>query len=97
MAAVLSDANPSTNNHTANNQMKSYLIPTLALGLLVSSAVAQDKPDLTNPKQKTSYAIGVNIGSSLKAENLDLDARALAAGISDAMGGKPALTPEEVQ
>lgn len=76
--------------------MKSYLIPTLALGLLVSSAVAQDKPDLTNPKQKTSYALGVNIGSSLKAENLDLDARALATGITDAMGGKPALTPEEV-
>jgi FKBP-type peptidyl-prolyl cis-trans isomerase FklB len=76
--------------------MKSYLIPTLALGLLVSSAVAQDKPDLTNPKQRTSYAIGVNIGSNLKAQDLGLDARALAAGITDALGGKPALTPEQV-
>jgi FKBP-type peptidyl-prolyl cis-trans isomerase FklB len=76
--------------------MKSYLIPILALGLLASSAAAQDKPDLTNPKQKTSYALGVNIGSSLKTQGLDLDARALAAGITDAMGGKPALTPEEV-
>ncbi|MGA9450046.1 MAG: FKBP-type peptidyl-prolyl cis-trans isomerase [Verrucomicrobiia bacterium] len=77
--------------------MKSYLIPTLALGLLVSSAVAQDKPDLTNPKQKTSYALGVNIGSSLKAQELDLDAKALAAGVADALGGKPALTEEEVR
>jgi len=77
--------------------MKSYLIPTLALGLLVSSAVAQDKPDLTNPKQKTSYALGVNIGSNLKAQELDLDAKALAAGVADALGGKPALTQEEVQ
>ena len=77
--------------------MKSYLIPTLALGLLVSSAVAQDKPDLTNPKQKTSYALGVNIGSSLKAQELDLDARALAAGVADALGGKPALTEVEVR
>ena len=77
--------------------MKPYFITTLALGLLVSSAVAQDKPDLTNPKQKTSYAIGVNIGSGLKAQELDLDAKALAAGITDALGGKPAMTQEEVR
>jgi FKBP-type peptidyl-prolyl cis-trans isomerase FklB len=75
--------------------MKSYLIPTLALGLLVSSAAAQDKPDLTNPKQRTSYAIGLNIGSKLKAQDLDVDAEALAAGVTDALGGKPALTPEQ--
>ncbi len=83
------------NTHTKNHQMKSYLIPTLALGLLVSSAAAQDKPDLTNPKQRTSYAIGLNIGSNLKAQDLGLDARALAAGITDALGGKPALTAEQ--
>ncbi|MGD0743916.1 MAG: FKBP-type peptidyl-prolyl cis-trans isomerase [Verrucomicrobiota bacterium] len=77
--------------------MNSYLIPTLALGLLVSSAAAQDKPDLTNPKQKTSYAVGVNLGSSLKAQDLDLDAKALEAGVADALNGKPALTPEEVR
>ena len=77
--------------------MKSYLIPTLALGVLVSAAVAQDKPDLTNPKQKTSYALGVNIGSGLKAQELDVDAKALAAGITDSLGGKPALTPDEVR
>jgi len=72
-------------------------MPTLALGLLVSAAVAQDKPDLTNPKQKTSYALGVNIGSGLKAQELDVDAKALAAGITDSLGGKPALTPDEVR
>jgi FKBP-type peptidyl-prolyl cis-trans isomerase FklB len=81
--------------------MKSYFIPTLALGLLVSSVNAQDKPDLTNPKQKTSYAIGVNVGSELKAQQtaqeLDLDAKTVIAGITDALGGKPALTQEEVR
>ena len=91
------EALPPANDLAADNQMKSYLIPTLALGLLVSSAVAQDKPDLTNPKQKTSYALGVNIGSGLKAQELDLDAKALAAGITDTLGGKPALTPDEVR
>ncbi len=77
--------------------MKYYLIPTLALGLLVGSASAQDKPDLTNPKQKTSYALGVNIGSGLKSQDLDLDAKALAAGVADGLGGKPALTQDQVR
>jgi FKBP-type peptidyl-prolyl cis-trans isomerase FklB len=77
--------------------MKSYLIPTLALGLFVSSAQAQDKPDLTNSKQRTSYAIGVNMGTSFKAQDLDVDAKALSAGITDAMAGKAAMTQQEVR
>ena len=76
--------------------MKLYLISTLALGLFVSSAAAQDKPDLTNPTQKASYAIGVNMGSGLKSLGVDIDAKALAAGISDSLAGKPAMTEEEV-
>jgi FKBP-type peptidyl-prolyl cis-trans isomerase FklB len=75
--------------------MKSYIIPVLALGLFVSSASAQDKPDLTNPKQKTSYAIGVDIATSLKRQGVDLDAKALTAGIADGLAGKPALTEEQ--
>ena len=86
---------------TAHNQsgqttnMKSYFIPVLALGLLVSSASAQDKPDLTNPKQKTSYAIGLSIATSLKRQDIDVDVKALHAGIADGFAGKPALTDEE--
>ena len=68
----------------------------LALGLLVSSVNAQDKPDLTNPKQKTSYAIGVDVASTLKDRDIDLDPKALAAGISDTLAGKPALNQQEV-
>ena len=75
--------------------MKSYFISVLALGLLVSSASAQDKPDLKNPKQKTSYAIGLDIATSLKRQDIDVDAKALTAGIADGFAGKPALTEEE--
>src|SRR6266508_4742829 len=77
--------------------MKPYLIPTLALGLFVSSAQGQDKPDLTNPKQRASYAIGLDIATNLKAREIDLDPKALAAGIADALADKPALKPEEVR
>jgi len=77
--------------------MKPYIIPALAIGLCVSSALGQDKPDLTNPKQRTSYAIGLDIAANLKAREIDLDAKALAAGIADALAEKPALKPDEVR
>jgi FKBP-type peptidyl-prolyl cis-trans isomerase FklB len=95
-AVLISEASLPANNPAADNQMKSYLITTLALGLLVSSAVAQDKPDLTNQKQKNSYALGVNIGTNLKSQDVDLDPKALAAGITDGLNGKPAMTQAEI-
>jgi len=63
--------------------------------MLVSSVSAQDKPDLTNPKQKTSYAVGLDLAAKLNRQELDLDAKAIAAGIADGFAGKPALTEEE--
>ena len=77
--------------------MKPYLLSILAAGLFVSSALGQDKPDLTNPKQRTSYAIGLDIAANLKAREIDLNAKALAAGIADALADKPALKPDEVR
>jgi len=77
--------------------MKPYLIPILAIGMFVSSVQGQDKPDLTNPKQRTSYAIGLDIATNLKAREIDLDPKALAAGIADALADKPALKPEEMR
>ena len=65
--------------------------------MFVSSAQGQDKPDLTNPKQRTSYAIGLDIATNLKAREIDLDTKALAAGIADALADKPALKPDEVR
>jgi FKBP-type peptidyl-prolyl cis-trans isomerase len=75
--------------------MKSPFVPALTLGLLVSTALAQNKPDFTDPRQKTSYALGMDIVSSLKQDEVDVDIKALAAGIADALAGKPALTPEQ--
>lgn len=75
--------------------MKPYIIPVLALGLLVNSGLAQDKPDLTNSKQKTSYAIGLDVVTTVKRLGFEVDPKALMAGISDGFAGKPALTEEE--
>src|SRR5206468_11873386 len=77
--------------------MKPYQIPILAIGMFVSSVQGQDKPDLTNPKQRTSYPIGLDIAANLKAREIDPDAKALAAGIAEALADRPALKREEIR
>ena len=76
--------------------MTSKIITNLALGTLLALGVqAQDKLDLKEPKQRASYAIGLDIGGNLKRQEIDLDAKALAAGLADAFAGKPQLTDAE--
>jgi len=77
--------------------MKPHIIPTLILGLVAASMQAQDKPDLKDPKQRASYSIGADIGSNFKRQDIEVDAKALAAGISDALAGKTALTEAEMK
>ena len=53
---------------------------------------------LTTQKDKLSYAIGMNIGSSMKKDALDIDPAILSQGIKDALtGSKPLLTDAEAQ
>jgi FKBP-type peptidyl-prolyl cis-trans isomerase FklB len=53
---------------------------------------------LTTAKDKTSYAIGMNIGKSLHRDSVDVDTAILAQGIKDALAGtKPLLTDQEAQ
>jgi len=55
-------------------------------------------PGLKSDKQKASYTIGVNIGNSLKRDNIEVDMQALARGLADAVSGKkPALSETEMR
>src|SRR5207248_6856683 len=56
-----------------------------------------DKPDLKDPKQRTSYCIGADIGANFKKQDLAVDPKALATGIADALEGKTALTEAEIR
>lgn len=76
--------------------MNKYLI-TAALGLLLVPAYGEDKPELKEPAQRGSYAIGANIGSNFKREGLPVDIKALMAGLADGFAGKPALTEAEMK
>ena len=46
---------------------------------------------LTTDEQKDSYALGINIGRSLKKQKVDLDTASVMRGIKDALAGSPSL------
>src|SRR6185369_15630306 len=75
--------------------MKSHLVPILAAGLLANSAAAQSTPDLTISNQKFNYAFGLDIVSTFKEQDVEIDLKAFMAGMEDALAGKPALTSDE--
>jgi FKBP-type peptidyl-prolyl cis-trans isomerase FklB len=53
---------------------------------------------LTTPKQKASYAIGMNIGKNLKRDSVEIDPAVLSRGLKDALaGGKLLLTDDEAK
>jgi len=55
-------------------------------------------PVLKTQKEKTSYAIGMNIGNGLRRDGVDVDPNVLLRGMKDALsGGKPLLTDEEAK
>ena len=79
--------------------MKSLLTATVAVCLLAGYCTGQVKgQELKTQKEKASYAIGLNIGESLKSDGMDVDGALIGRGIADVLGGRqPALSPEEVQ
>jgi len=70
---------------------------TLALAgsLLAESPKAANAPK--DQKEKASYAIGMDMGHSVKAIDADLDPEFIAQGVIDTMKGKPALNEDEMQ
>ncbi|MEW6157745.1 MAG: FKBP-type peptidyl-prolyl cis-trans isomerase [Verrucomicrobiota bacterium] len=77
--------------------MKLFWMASLA-ALGVVAATAQESSALSNPKDKVSYSIGVNIGTSLKKQELEINPDQVAAGLKDVLsGGKTKLTEEEVK
>jgi len=78
--------------------MKLRLIAVLGVLFLVSQVYAQGKVVLKNQKEKVSYIIGMDIGSNLKRQSIDVDPNIFAKGIKDALSGeKPLLTEQEIQ
>jgi FKBP-type peptidyl-prolyl cis-trans isomerase FklB len=59
------------------------------VGLVLAGCDSQTSAELETPAQKASYGIGLNMGKSLAQEGMDdLDSKAVAQGIEDAIGKK---------
>jgi FKBP-type peptidyl-prolyl cis-trans isomerase len=79
--------------------MKRIAMMVLALGFGVSGAMAQEAPGaLKTQKEKLSYAIGMEMGKGVKAQELDVDPELISRGLKDALsGGKPLMGDDELQ
>lgn len=74
------------------------LVFGLTIIALSTPLLAEDRPALKDTKDKVSYSIGLDIGGTFKAQKMELNTDALAAGIRDALSGaKPLMTEEEVK
>lgn len=61
-----------------------------------SQAGQADNSPFKTPKEKQSYALGMNIGDTLHRQSIDVDLAIMDQGIKDAMsGGKTQMTEEE--
>jgi len=82
--------------------MKKTMIAAICLAMLAACSqqaeVKKAKPaglNLDNDKTKLSYAIGMDIGTSLKSLNTDMDRTALTAAINDRLDGKALKLSDE--
>lgn len=66
------------------------------VGLVLAGCDSQTSVELKTPAQKASYGIGLNMGKSLAQEGMDdLDSKAVAQGIEDAIGKKEQKLKDE--
>ena len=77
--------------------MKNLIIAIIAV-TLVTAVSAEEKSALKDPKDKVSYSIGLDIGTTLKKQNIDVNTDTLFSGLKDALtGAKPKMTEEEMK
>jgi FKBP-type peptidyl-prolyl cis-trans isomerase FklB len=73
------------------------LIVPLCIVLTGSPVFAGEKAELKTQKDKVSYAIGMDMGGSLKRNSIDVDIDALVKGLKDSLAGGNTLMTEQEQ
>jgi FKBP-type peptidyl-prolyl cis-trans isomerase FklB len=77
--------------------MKRFIL-IVSASLLALPLFGQEKStQLKDQKDKVSYSIGMNIGSNLSRQKVEINPDVLLAGIKDAIAGKPQLTQDQVK
>ncbi len=78
------------------NNMKAAAIP-MVVALVFAGTACTRKAKLDTDTRKASYAIGQQIGTNLKQQNIEFDSEVVAAALKDAAEGKNQMTKEEIQ
>lgn len=74
--------------------MKRTVLVGLALGMSLSLALGQEVK-LESQKDKTSYALGMNMGTNLKRQEVEVNLELLVRGIKDALSGSESLLNDD--
>jgi FKBP-type peptidyl-prolyl cis-trans isomerase FklB len=77
--------------------MKHFIAIFAALALAMPATAQEKSPPLKDLKDKASYSIGLNLGFNLSKQKVAVNPDALAAGIKDALAGKPQMTEAQVK
>jgi FKBP-type peptidyl-prolyl cis-trans isomerase len=77
--------------------MKLYIIPLLSALAAAPLFAADSSPNLSDQKDKTSYALGVNFGQNLKSQGVEVNLDTVRKGMEDALAGKPQLNNEQMR
>jgi len=78
--------------------MQPAYVAILGIAFLVFQPNAQETAALKTPKAKLSYAMGMDLGKSLRSRSIDIDPAVFTQGLKDALsGGKTLLTEAEVR
>ena len=76
--------------------MKKIITLGMTLVLVGMGFSAKSQTEMTK-QEKSSYALGINVGNNLKHDGLELDYNAFMQGIRDAYDGKNQFTDQEMQ
>ena len=65
--------------------------------MIINTSVGQDTNDLKTSAQRISYCIGADLGNTFKEQGIEIDGKALAAGLADSLKGKTVLSEDEMK
>lgn len=75
--------------------MKVRGVMIFGMMLMATTAIAADKLELKTPKDKVSYAIGMDMANSLKHNKIDVNPDVLGAAIKDVLTGKKSVLSDD--
>jgi len=78
--------------------VKHLIAAIVSIGFLVIICYGAEKVDLKDQKDKESYSLGYQFGTSLKMQGVDINLDVYTSALRDSLADKqPQMTPEEMQ